>query len=245
MIVYFSATGNSKYVANYIAERLHDRALSILECGDRLLLREKEKFGIVSPTYVLRLPSIMEEFLKKVQIEGTEDTYTFFIATYGTTSGNTGKQAEKLLASKGLFLRAKYSIRMVDNWTPGFDLTVPGRVEHYLAGERPQMDRIVRQIRQGDSGDFMETQKHPCPLTVSHIAYDVTRRTAHFWVRDSCVGCGLCARQCPVKAIELKDGRPTWTLNRCVMCLGCLHRCPKFAIQYGKNTLSHGQYLHP
>ncbi len=29
------------------------------------------------------------------------------------------------------------------------------------------------------------------------------------------------------------------------MCLGCLHRCPKFAIQHGKDTARHGQYVHP
>ena len=29
------------------------------------------------------------------------------------------------------------------------------------------------------------------------------------------------------------------------MCLGCLHRCPEFAIQYGKNTKKHGQYMNP
>ena len=28
------------------------------------------------------------------------------------------------------------------------------------------------------------------------------------------------------------------------MCLACLHHCPKFAIQYGKNTKKHGQYVH-
>ena len=26
-------------------------------------------------------------------------------------------------------------------------------------------------------------------------------------------------------------------------CLGCLHKCPTFAIQYGRNTKKHGQYV--
>ena len=67
--------------------------------------------------------------------------------------------------------------------------------------------------------------------------------TAH--VNESCVGCGLCAKNCPVSAIELRAGRPVWTKKQCVMCLSCLHRCPKFAIQYGGKTAKHGQYVHP
>ena len=71
------------------------------------------------------------------------------------------------------------------------------------------------------------------------------RRTSHLHVEDSCIGCGLCAKKCPVQAIEMQNGKPVWVKEKCVMCLGCLHRCPKFAIQYGKNTKKHGQYLHP
>lgn len=71
------------------------------------------------------------------------------------------------------------------------------------------------------------------------------RRTAHFRVEDSCIGCGLCARKCPVQAIRMENGRPVWVQDRCALCLGCLHRCPRFAIQYGKHTKQHGQYTNP
>lgn len=71
------------------------------------------------------------------------------------------------------------------------------------------------------------------------------RRTAHFRAEESCVGCGLCAKKCPVQAIEMRERKPVWVKEKCALCLGCLHRCPKFAIQYGKNTQRHGQYKNP
>ena len=65
-------------------------------------------------------------------------------------------------------------------------------------------------------------------------------------VEDDCIGCGLCARKCPVQAIEIRDGKPVWVKEQCALCLRCLHLCPKFAIQYGNGrTRKHGQYRNP
>jgi len=61
----------------------------------------------------------------------------------------------------------------------------------------------------------------------------------------NCIGCGLCVRRCPVRAIEIQNKKPVWVKEKCVMCLGCMHHCPKFSIQYGKHTKGHGQYANP
>jgi len=51
----------------------------------------------------------------------------------------------------------------------------------------------------------------------------------------SCVGCGLCKRDCPGGAIELVDfyngkKRPQFRLDKCLFCYQCADSCPKKAI---------------
>lgn len=77
------------------------------------------------------------------------------------------------------------------------------------------------------------------------FANEIMRKTSHFKVENSCIGCGLCAKNCPVSAIEIRNKKPVWVKDRCVMCLSCLHHCPKFAIQYENRTKKHGQYTNP
>jgi formate hydrogenlyase subunit 6/NADH:ubiquinone oxidoreductase subunit I len=50
-----------------------------------------------------------------------------------------------------------------------------------------------------------------------------------------CISCGLCARDCPAKAIEMVevDGkrRPLFHLDLCVFCYQCAESCPRNAIK--------------
>jgi formate hydrogenlyase subunit 6/NADH:ubiquinone oxidoreductase subunit I len=50
-----------------------------------------------------------------------------------------------------------------------------------------------------------------------------------------CVGCGLCARDCPAKAIEMVDvdekRRPLFHLDLCIFCYQCAESCPRNAIK--------------
>lgn len=47
---------------------------------------------------------------------------------------------------------------------------------------------------------------------------------------DKCAGCGLCAKKCNFKAIDMVDGKPVLIEEKCMGCEGCLQFCKKDAI---------------
>ena len=46
---------------------------------------------------------------------------------------------------------------------------------------------------------------------------------------EDCISCGLCARNCPPRALTVDRAAGTWSINRfdCVQCGNCVNVCPK------------------
>ena len=246
MIYYFSATGNCKYVAERIAKEFCDVANSIEQSDGSVTLKDEEMLGFVMPVNWWELPILTREFLQKLSVSGKKPAYSYIVTTYGTTPGCTYADAKKILSEKGIELNAGFSIKMPDNWTPMFDLSNSDKVRKLNEDAEHYIDDVLKRIKERKLGNQMQ---NPVPYFVRLVTkqlLDQARKTKKFYVEESCIGCGLCADRCPVKAIEIKNKKPVWVKEQCALCLRCLHHCPKFSIQYGNGkTKQHGQYRNP
>ena len=66
MVLYFTGTGNSRYIAQRIAEALGDELLSLndrIKAGEPSLVTFDERLVIVTPTYAWRIPRIVRDWL--------------------------------------------------------------------------------------------------------------------------------------------------------------------------------------
>lgn len=249
MIYYFSATGNSKYVAERIARATGDRVASMTDCLNSGSLSfgiaDGESIGFVTPTYFWGLPTVVVDFLARATLNMSGGHYAYHALTYGTTTGQAHAMLKKIAARRGLAIDASFCVKMVDTWTPLFDLSDPARNEAITAAAEPRIDEAVALITSRAAGNFVK-DAIPQPLSALFYAtYRAGRKTKKFSVTDACVGCGACESLCPVRAIEMNGGKPAWVKDRCAYCLACLHHCPAFAIRLGPASARHGQFVNP
>lgn len=249
MLIYFSATGNTKHVVDEI--KLKDETIISIEKATKsstyqFQLRES-RLGIITPTYDFVLPSIVEEFLQKLDIHFDNKPYTFYVGTYGTTTGAASAITDAIMKPKGLGLDAKFDIRMPDTWTVLLDLSDKKKVAETITKAEAEIDELKKQLSANVTGKHMGPTAPRYAGPIGKLIYDnKVRKTKKLSVSETCSGCALCAKKCPVQAIEMRSKRPVWVKRKCAMCLGCLHRCPNYSIYYGngKATNAHGQYTY-
>ena len=85
MILFFSGTGNSKFVAQRIADALGDEILNLndrIKSGDTLPVETGERVIIVTPTYAWRIPRIVRDWLRKTELRGAKQAW--FVMTCGS-----------------------------------------------------------------------------------------------------------------------------------------------------------------
>ena len=251
MIFYFTGTGNSKYAAESIGNALGESVVPIekaLKGSQGKVYLDGEKYlGFVFPVYYFGIPNIVEEFSRRVSMEGRSGKGIFLVLTCGGTTGDAHIMFKKLIEKKGLILDYIFAVDMPDNYILMYDVQKPDQQETQLISAAEKMSAIIKKIIAEDKGDH-NNLKGPFPSLMTKMAYPMYRmgrNTKSFYADDRCNSCGLCAEICPSDSIAIYLKKPEWIEDKCIHCLGCLHRCPQKAIQYGKKTEKRGRYVNP
>ena len=256
MVYYFSATGNTKFIASLLAKELGDEAVSItdntqpsLACG----VREKLRVGayvLCFPVHGWRVPSIVVKFLKAHSLNKIEGSI-YVVMTCGDDCGKTFHYLRKTTDRLGISIAGAFSVKMPESYVglPFMDVDKKDKEQQKIAEARKRVPQIAAAIKAGKRGVY-EVHEGACAYLKSKIIggffHHVLITDKTFSVNaDACIGCGKCVEVCQVDNMTLSSARkPTWKhTDRCLTCLACYHICPRHAISFNGMTKGKGQYF--
>lgn len=249
MILWYSGCGNSRFVADTLAHELGDSNMVFIPEATRnntpLDFDQDEALGIVFPVYSWSVPKLVSEFLRTACFKG-KPAYIFAAVTCGDETGLTERHLRKDLSKQDLKLDAFFSFQMPETYVnlPGFKLDTTENAQLKINGTRESLKEAVKLINERTKGNFDRLKGGSSYLKsniLKHLFYGLLITDRKFHVSDACIGCGICAKNCPLQNITLQNDRPKWN-GHCTNCMSCYHRCPKNAINFGKGTLGKGQY---
>ena len=224
-VFYFSATGNSLY----IAKELDKDAISIPQALKGGMNYSDDAIGIVYPDYGSEMPGMVKEFIEKATLTSQ---YFFLIITYGANKGESVDFALEEIKKKNI--RADYirSILMVDNYLPAFDMKKEKEIDKKIPAALKEIKEDIKERRkfieetnEGEKGVY----KNYLALVTAHPEF--SWKNIEFYVTDDCIACSTCSKVCPSKSIIIENGKAKHTYENCQKCLSCINLCPKNAIR--------------
>ena len=244
MILYFSGTGNSGYAARRIADGLGEPLLCLndrIKAGDTAPVETGERLVIVTPTYAWRIPRIVEDWLLHTELTGAKRAW--FVMTCGSEIGDADRYNRRLCQAKSLAFMGTAQIVMPENYIAMFSAPQADEAREIVAKTEPNIDCVIASIQSNQP--FAPTRNNLYDRFMSGpvnlIFYKFCVKADAFTVSDTCIGCGQCAKRCPMNNVTLKDGKPVWGKN-CTHCMACICYCPVSAIEYGKKSVGQPRY---
>jgi len=254
IIYYFSGTGNSQKVAQWMSQVAHELDMET-ECinitrVDRLHIPVPPADAIVafvSPVHGFNYPPIMLHFIRQFPKGGNDvlllNTRAGMLIGKWITPGLSGLTfycSGLILKLKGYRIKSMYPVDLPSNWIsvhPGLN----DRTVAYLhARNKERVTFFARKTLAGGTNfkALFEIVQDLLVAPVSLGYYSIGRFliAKTYYASGDCNHCDACIQNCPVKAIIKVDGRPFWTF-RCESCMRCMSNCPKKAIETAHGSI--------
>ena len=139
IILYFTATGNSLYIARQLADE-ETELLSIpqiVKQGRHDF--EADEIGIVYPIYGHMPPNMVRNFIKQARIKAG---YKFAVLTYGMLDFNAAELWDGISQQAGTKFDYINTLVMVDNWLPNFDMAEQMKMDKHIPEQLEKIGRL-------------------------------------------------------------------------------------------------------
>lgn len=232
IILYFTGTGNSLYIARQLADE-NTEILSI----PQMMKQGRHDFaadeiGIVYPIYGHMPPNMVRNFIKQARLLAG---YKFAVLTFGMLDFNAAEIWDNISRQSGTTFDYINTIVMVDNWLPNFNMAdqikMDKHIPEQLAKVKEDLDQQKKWVKPATDA---ARRAHEGFMYFSRLDPDIgflMRSEKYFQVTDACIGCGICTEVCPRGNYKLTSEGVKGE-GDCDFCFSCIHNCPQHAIQF-------------
>lgn len=247
MVLWFSGTGNSEYIAKKVAEALGQECISIfdrIKNNDFSSVESQEPFIICAPTYCWRIPRVVSNWIEKAELKGNKKVY--FLMTCGGEIGNANKYLKRLCDKKELEYMGVAEFIMPENYIAMFGAPEQDEAVGIIQKASPMITSTVERIKAGQrlSAPRASLVDKLKSSIVNAPYYSICVKANSFYTTEGCIGCGKCVKLCPLNNIRMVDGKPAWG-DSCTHCMSCICKCPQQSIEYGSKSLNQPRYTCP
>ncbi len=244
MILCFSGTGNSRYIARQIAKISCDEVLDLnakIKANDCSKVQTGSNVVIVTPTYAWRIPRIVSAWLSKTELAGAKRIW--FVMDCGDGIGNAAEYNRKIADKKKIEYMGTARIVMPENYIAMFNAPNADEARKIAEKAKPDIEKTAARIKAGQTLDIPQNKLYDRFMSgvVNPIFYSLFVKATAFFADDACTGCGQCVQKCPMNNIHLDARKPVWG-NKCTHCMACICYCPTKAIEYGKRSIGKPRY---
>jgi len=236
MILYFSGTGNSRFVAEKISETADDEIASIndiMKAGQVPTLESEKPYVFVLPVYAGRMPRVVEKCIEGMTLKGSKQAY--FIMTCFETPYKSEKYIKRLCAKKRMQIIGFDYVCLPQSYIAMYDVPDHEEAVEIYKAALPDIKRISDAIRDHSRFDNSVNGGGMMSSIINPIFYKTSVSAKGFHTNEKCTGCGQCEEHCPLNNVKLNNGMPKWG-NSCTHCMACIDGCPQHAIEYKNAT---------
>lgn len=244
MIFYFTGTGNSRYIAEKIAEVTGEELISLnekIKKNDISTIHVSDRLVFVTPTYAWRIPLIVQNWVEKTRFVGANQIW--FVMNCGSEIGNAAKYNKLFCEKKGFSYMGTTEIVMPENYIAMFEAPKLEEAGKIIEKANPLISQAAEKIAANQP--FSPPRNHFYDRFLSGIVnrvfYPVCVKADAFTAGSACIGCGKCEKLCPLNNIKMKEEKPVWG-KECTHCMACICSCPTEAIEYGKKSVGKVRY---
>ena len=239
--VYLSGSGNTKHVVTLLLNELGNTGICApIESEDAMKALEGDEILIAYPTMFSNIPYLVRDFINS-HGSSWKGKKIFLITTMGLFAGDGTGCAARLLKKYGAEITGGLQIVMPDSI--GDCKALKKSKEQNKAIIEKADKRIIdaaRKIREGNyPKEGLSFAAHLAGLFGQRLwFYNKTTGYKDKLKIDpaKCIGCGICAKNCPTQNIKIEDGKAV-SSDKCTMCYRCVNHCPKQAMTLLGKTL--------